>query len=203
MLEAILGSSARAELFRLLFDGENRERYLRDLAKETPVQVSALQKELKHLETVELLTSRIDGNRVYYRANREHPLYLDINSMVEKTVGVVAILKQALVHPKIQCAFIFGSFARGEERAESDIDIAVVGSISMRTLVELISVPQEKLARPINAKLYSLTDFQSRLRSKHYFLTGILAGEIVPLVGNPNDYRTTTETRVNRTRGQP
>ncbi|MFP5492767.1 MAG: nucleotidyltransferase domain-containing protein, partial [Bacteriovoracia bacterium] len=200
---AILGSSARAELFRLLFDGENRERYLRDLSKDTVVQVSALQKELKHLEALELLMTRIDGNRVYYRANREHPLYLDINSLVEKTVGVVAILKQALVHPKIQCAFIFGSFARGEERAESDIDIAVVGSITMRTLVELISVPQEKLARPINAKLYSLPDFQSRLRSKHYFLTGILAGEIVPLVGNPNDYRTTTETRVNRTRGQP
>ena len=189
MLEAILGSNARAELFRLLFDGENRERYLRDLAKETPVQVSALQKELKHLEALELLTARIDGNRVYYRANREHPLYLDLNSMVEKTVGVVAILKQALVHPKIKVALIFGSIARGEERAESDVDLLIIGDIGLRGLVPLLQVPQEKIGRPINAKVYSVEEFQARLQSEHYFLMRILSKKIIPLIGNFEDYR--------------
>jgi predicted nucleotidyltransferase len=200
MLEAILGSNARAELFRLLFDGENRERYLRDLAKETPVQVSALQKELKHLEALELLTTRIDGNRVYYRANREHPLYLDINSMVEKTVGVVAILKQALVHPKIKVALIFGSIARGEERAESDVDLLIIGDIGLRGLVPLLQVPQEKIGRPINPIVYTLNEYSTRLATKNTFLMRLLERELVPLVGDINDLGRATKKRSTRSR---
>jgi predicted nucleotidyltransferase len=198
MLDSILGSQSRAELFRLLFNGAEKEHYLRELEKETKVHVSALQKELKHLESLDLLTSRLDGNRVYYRANPEHPLYLDIHSIVEKTTGAVAILNQALVHPKIKVALLFGSIARGEERAESDVDLLIIGDIGLRALVPILKVPQMKIDRPINPIVYTTKEFSSRLAAGNPFLTRLLERERVKLVGEIDDIAKTVKKRTSR-----
>lgn len=89
MLAEILSSRVRAELFRLLFGISSEELHMRELARQSGCAIGTIQTELKKLGRLDLVTKRKDGNRLYYRANREHPLFRDIQSLVVKTVGLV------------------------------------------------------------------------------------------------------------------
>lgn len=189
MLSKLLTSNTRAEILRILFDGSREEHYLRDLEKLSHVRINSIQKEVKHLTSLDLLKSRKDGNRIYYSANDDHPLYSDLVSIVEKTVGVVAELKEKLVDPRVKCAFIFGSFAKNKERAGSDIDLVVIGDLGMRALTKMISGVQEKVGREINPHVFTEEEFTKRIKEKDHFITSILKEEIKPLIGSVDEYR--------------
>jgi predicted nucleotidyltransferase len=189
MLAEILTSHTRAELMRILFDGTGEEHYLREIEKLTNVGLNSLQKEVKHLTSIDLIKARKDGNRIYYCANKEHPLYLDLLSIVEKTVGVVSLLRQHLEDPRIQCAFIFGSIAKDKEKARSDIDLVLIGKIGMREVSKLLSGIQELIGREINPHIYTVETFKNKLVEKDHFLTSILQQKIKPIIGDVDDYR--------------
>lgn len=189
MLAELFTSNARAEVMRILFDGEAKEHYLREIEKNTDIQISSLQKEVRHLISIDLIKARKDGNRIYYKANVEHPIYTDLVSIVEKTVGVISLLKKSLADSKIECAFLFGSMAKNKEKATSDIDLIVIGEIGMRTLTKLLSGLQEKLGREINPHIFTKDEFKKRNKSKEHFITSVLKEEIKPIIGDVNDYR--------------
>src|SRR5689334_19524622 len=103
-LAAIIGSKSRAEVFRLLFEQPGKELYLRELHRKSGLSIRPIQQELSNLQETGLVKIRKDGNRVYYSANSEHPLFPEIRSLVEKTTGVRALLQEALSDPGIQFA---------------------------------------------------------------------------------------------------
>ena len=189
MLAELFTSNARAEVMRILFNGKAKEHYLREIEKNTDIQISSLQKEVKHLISIDLVKARKDGNRIYFKANIEHPIYSDLVSIVEKTVGVVSLLKERLVDSKIECAFLFGSMAKNKEKASSDIDLIVIGDLGMRTLTKLLSGLQEKLGREINPHIFTRTEFKKRIKSKDHFITSVLKEEIKTIIGDINEYR--------------
>jgi predicted nucleotidyltransferase len=189
MLSELFTSDTRAEVMKILFDGKEKEFYLREIEKTTHVQISSLQKEVKHLLTIDLIKARKDGNRIYYKANIEHPIYSDLVSIVEKTVGIIALIKEKLNDPKIECAFLFGSVAKSKEKATSDIDIIIIGELGMRVVTKLLSGLQEKLGREINPHIYTKEEFKKRIKSKDHFIASVLKEEIKPLIGNVDEYR--------------
>lgn len=189
MLSELLTSNTRAEVMRILFNGLGEEHYLRDLEKLSHVKVNSLQKEVKHLSSLGLLKARKDGNRIYYSANTEHPLYPDLVSIVEKTVGVLFKLKKSLSDPKIKCAFIFGSFAKGKEKAGSDIDLIIIGDIGMRGVSKLLSGIQEKIGREINPHVFTEEEFQKRIKDKEHFISSVMKEDIKVITGSVDEYR--------------
>lgn len=191
MLEKLLTSQSRSEIMRLLFDGQEHEFYLRELEKLMGTAISSVQKEVKHLSDLDLIKSRRDGNRLYYKANTNHPIYSELVSIVEKTVGISALLKEVLERPQIECAFIFGSVAKNKEKAASDIDLVVIGDIGMRTLSKMLAPIQEKVGREINPHIYTAREFKKRVSEKEHFISAILKGTIKPLIGDIDDYRST------------
>jgi len=121
-LTDIVSSRRKAEILRLLFGLEPKEYHLRDLARRSQLALRTVQLELVRLVSVGLVTTRRDGNRVYYQANRENPLYADLRNIVLKTTGLVSILGERLKSPGIELAFVFGSVATGLAKPESDVD---------------------------------------------------------------------------------
>jgi len=83
---------------------------------------------------MELVKAQGEGNRLYYRANKEHPLYPDIRNMVLETSGMVEVLRPVLDQEGVKIAFVFGSFAPNQEGAASDVDLMVIGDVSLRAL---------------------------------------------------------------------
>ena len=126
-LSKLLSSGARAELFRLLFGLNRQELHVRDLGRQAGFSVSTVRQELKNLESLGLVQTRVSGNRTYYRGNTAHPLYQEIRSLVLKTSGLADVIHKALGTESIRVAFVFGSLASGSETSESDIDLLVIG----------------------------------------------------------------------------
>ena len=189
VLPEILSSRIRAAIFRLLFGSDSLELYMRDLERRSGFSIGAIQAELKKLLRLELLKKRKDGNRIYFQANRQHPLYSDIRNLVLKTDGLVDAIKNALIcSDDIKYAFIFGSFARNEETASSDIDLMVVGNLGLRQLAGMLSSIAGNLNREINPHCMSENEFIQRKNSGDPFIDRIFEEAKIFMIGDKNDF---------------
>src|SRR5665811_1344406 len=152
ILGELLSSKIRAEIFRNLFGiASDSALYMRELERRTGFAIGTVQTELKKLQRLDIISSVKDGNRVYYRANNAHPLYPEIRALVLKTSGLADVIVNALGNETdIRVAFVFGSFARQEEKAGSDVDLMVVGDIGLRKLTGLLMDVSGKIGREIN-----------------------------------------------------
>jgi predicted nucleotidyltransferase len=187
-LVRLLSSRVKAEVFRLLFGVDTRELHVREIARRAQLTDSTVRQELKRLAALHLVAERRDGNRAYYRADTRSPLYADIRNIVLKTSGLVDVLRKSLEkRSEIRLAFVFGSVASGVEKPGSDIDLMVVGSASLRSLSSWLADAAEVVGREINPHVFSPQEFARRRRSKDHFLTSVLAGPRLFVVGTEND----------------
>lgn len=185
ILAQLLSSQVRAEIFRLLFSGKKSSIHLRDLQRKSQLSIGTIQKEIAHLKDLDLVTSERDGNRLYYTANFNHPLYKDICGLVEKTSGVSEKIKEILSAIKgIECAFIFGSFAKGEEKSHSDIDLIIIGEVGLRTLSSKLKVLTEQTEREINPHIYSLKSWKEKLKKNDHFIKSVMGEKKIFLIGD-------------------
>jgi len=188
-LPEILSSRARAEIFRLLFSGTGEEFHVREMERRSGLNESTVRQELRKLVRLDLVQSRRDSNRVYYRAKTENPLYPEIRNLVLKTSGLADVLKSALADKRIRVAFVFGSIASGEEKTGSDVDLMVIGRLGLRDLSGLLSGVEEKIGREVNPHVMSEKEFRSRLKAKEHFMSSVLKGPKILLIGSENDLK--------------
>lgn len=128
-----------------------------------------------------------DGNRLYYTANSDHPLYREICALVDKTSGIIERLKKVLDSVNgIECVFVFGSFAKGEEKSHSDIDLIIIGDVGMRTLSSKFKELTEQTEREINPHIYSLKSWKDKLKKKDHFIKSVLNNEKIFIIGDQN-----------------
>jgi DNA-binding transcriptional ArsR family regulator len=188
ILAEILSSKVRAEILRLLFGTKKSELHMREMARQAGCAIGTMQNELARLHRLDLVVPRKDGNRTYYRANSNHPLYSDLHGLVLKTVGLVDILRRALEKsPDIKLAFVFGSIARQEETAASDIDLLVIGKLGLRGVTGLLVGVAEQTGREINPHVMSLEDFKARHAASNHFITQIMAAHKIFIIGDQDE----------------
>ncbi|MCK4508829.1 MAG: nucleotidyltransferase domain-containing protein [Desulfuromonadales bacterium] len=143
---------------------------------------------MKKLSRLELVTNRRDGNRLYYRANREHPLYPDICSMVDKTVGLVGLLNSAVAELQgIDSAFLFGSIAKGKEGARSDVDLMIIGAIGLRPLSVKLADVSKVIVREINPHVLSAVEFCKRVQRNEHFVMNVMKSPKIFIKGGEDD----------------
>ena len=189
ILEGLLGSRSRAEVIRLLFERPERELYLREIFRLSGLSIRPIQEELSHLHDLGLLQVRKDGNRLYYTANSQNPLFPELKSLVEKTSGYRALLTRALKDPEIDAAFVFGSIAAGNAKSTSDLDLFVVGTIGLRKLTKLLSGLSERLGREINPHVLLPAELEKRRKAKDHFVSSVMASKKVFLIGDENELK--------------
>ena len=190
ILAQILSSKVRAEMFRLLFGLSDQPLHMRELARRSGFAIGTIQTEMKKLVGLDLVERRKDGNRVYYQANKNHPLYGDIQQLVFKTSGVVDMFKQALGDQEvIQVAFLFGSAATGKLAAESDVDLLVIGEIGLRKVLSLLTGVSDRIGRELNPIVMSIREFRKRVADQEHFITAVLDGPKHFIVGTADDLK--------------
>jgi len=151
----------------------------------------AIQRELEQLARAGLITRSRLGNQVFYQANAANPVFSEIRSLIAKTVGLSDTLRAALepISSDIRIAFVYGSVARQQENASSDIDLIVVGSATLDEILAKLSKAQAKLRREINPTTYSVREFKAKIAAANHFLTSVLQGEKLFLIGSEDDLR--------------
>jgi predicted nucleotidyltransferase len=134
----LLFGQTRGRILATLYDKPEVAFFVRQLARHIDMSVGTVQRELATLTAAGLLLREERENQVFYRANRAHPIFAELHSLLAKTAGVFHMLREALAPfvEMIEFAVVYGSFARGEEKAESDIDLMVVGEITLDDLLK-------------------------------------------------------------------
>ncbi len=178
----------KAEVFRLLFGRSENSLHLREIERQSGLALGTVRQELEQLTSLGLVEKRADGNRRLYSANRHHPLYVDIRNLVLKTSGLAEALRAALEEESaIRAAFVFGSVARGEEQADSDVDLMVIGTVTLRQITRRLSGIAGKVGREINPHVFSLEEFRRRLEKEDHFLSTVMKNPKLFLIGNGHE----------------
>jgi predicted nucleotidyltransferase len=189
ILSEILSSRARAEFFSLLFGIDANELHLRDIQRKSGLAIGTIRQEAAKLERLGLVLKRQDGNRTYYSANRQNPLFGTIHDFVMKTTGLGEMLRHALSVEGVVYAFVFGSVAAGTQNAESDIDLFVIGEIRLRALSKLLKEPTLKTGREINPHSMTVEEFERRMKEKEHFVSSVMESPKLMIIGSEDDLR--------------
>jgi predicted nucleotidyltransferase len=177
----------RGEILRLLFGETGKELHLRDLARLAGVTPAAIQRELARLVDADLLISRRDGNRLYFRSNHTHPLFPELRGLVVKTSGVAAAIRQALQGVDgVELAFLFGSTATGTDTPSSDIDLLAIGSAGLRGITPALRPLADTLGREINPHCLTPAEWWDKLNRGDAFVSRLNVEPKLWLKGSPD-----------------
>lgn len=163
--------------------------YLSELAEFLHTRPSSLQRELRSLQQSGILQQRKDGRRMYFKAETRSPIFRELRGIFEKTAGLIPTLQAALqpFAEKIVCAFVYGSIARGEEGATSDVDLMVIGSAGLADLASSLRKVEKRLGREVNVTHYSVDEFRKKVAKGDHFLTTVLRSQLQFVKGEQRD----------------
>ena len=181
---AIFGKTRRAVL-ALFFSHPEQAFYLRQITRIAGVGQGAVQRELKRLSESGIIAKSMRGKQTYYQANQDCPIYSELLGLMAKTAGLAEVLREALLPLKerIEFAFIYGSQASGSISAQSDVDLMVMGDVDEMALHRTITEAEKQISRPVNYTLLDREEFSRRRKEKGGFLSRVLKGEKILLLG--------------------
>jgi len=184
-----LFSETRQNLLAALVLHPDRWWYASDLARHLDVSPSTIQRDLCAFTEAGILERRTEGRQVYYRPNSACSILSELQSLLLKTAGLVDVLYDALEphRKKINVAFVYGSLVRGDDVAESDADVMVIGNVKPSSLTENLREAEKKLARPVNASVYSRREFARKLTEQNHFIRTVSDAEKLFLIGDADD----------------
>lgn len=181
-----LFSRTQQRVLGILFGEPERSFFASEIFQRAGTGRGTVQRELERLLASGLVTVRQIGNQKHYQANAASPVFHELRSIVRKTTGLADPIAAALrpLRKKIDLALIYGSVARGEERAGSDVDLLVVSDhLLLEDLLSALGKAERQVGRTIHPALYTRTEFSSR-RKGSAFVRKVLAGPVIPLIGS-------------------
>jgi len=161
---------------------QGAESYVNDLARTLHLDSGNLTRKLLELEETGILKSRWQGKQRYYSLNTQFPLINEYRTIILKTVGFEQTLKTALKKiPLIKSALIFGSYAKDQMDAHSDIDLLVIGDHGTLELQRTIAQVQKKVQREINVVNMSPQEYNDKKKNDP-LLRSIRSGKQIELI---------------------
>jgi uncharacterized protein len=187
----LLFGQTRGRVLALLYGMPDQTFFVRQIAREIGTSVGNVQRELETLSEVGLLNRTTIGRQVFYQANSRHPAFGDVRSLIAKTSGIFHQLRSALatLASQIVFALVYGSIARGDEDAGSDVDLMIVGNVTLDDVLAQLTSVENAIGRPINPTVYSLKEFKAKVKDGNHFLTSVLHGKKVLLIGDEDELR--------------
>jgi predicted nucleotidyltransferase len=185
-----LFSKTQQRVLGLLFGQPDRSFYATEMIGLVGAGSGAVQRELARLEQSGLVTVRRLGTQKHYQPNPDSPLFAELCAIARKTVGLAEPLREALapLARKIAAAFVYGSIAKRQDTAASDIDLMVVSdTLTYADIFGVLEPVQVRLGRTVNPTVYSRKELAQRLKKRNAFVTRVFAQPKVWVIGSEND----------------
>ncbi len=130
------------------------------------------------------------GKQHYYSINRNNPIFNELQNIFIKTIGVENVIENSLLKFKdlIKFAFIYGSIAKGDLNADSDVDLMIIGDISGRKISGAMINAGNELNREVNFNIISFDEFLTRLKSNDHFINSIYRESKLFILGDQNEF---------------
>ncbi len=187
-----LYTTTQQKVLGLLYTQPEKSFYTKEILRLTGMGVATIKRELDRMVAAGILTLTKIGNQHHYQANSECPIYGELLSIVRKTFGIADVVQNALIPIKdsIAYAFVYGSIAKGTDKAKSDIDLMLIGNnLNYGDVMDLLIPVEGKLGRPINPTIYSVRDFRKKLDQENVFLTRVMKQKKIIVMGSEDDIR--------------
>jgi uncharacterized protein len=187
--EAGLFGRTRSSLLAVLYGHADESFHLRQLVRTIGGGHGALQRELSHLTNLGLIVRTARGNQILYQANSQSPVFSEMRGLIAKTLGIHDVIRSALatLGTKVEVAFVYGSVARYQERAHSDVDLMILGEASFGEVISALAPVQKTIGREISPTVFPVAEFRSKLKAGNHFLKSIMSGKNLFVIGTRND----------------
>jgi predicted nucleotidyltransferase len=186
----VLFPKTRRAILAATFGQPERRWYMRELARHLGVAPSSLQHELASLVQGGILRESREGKHVYFQPATDLPFFEDLHGLIIKTAGLADVIRGALdsLADRIQWAFIYGSIARSEEHAASDVDLLILGEVNLTQVAGPLRRAEESLGRAVNPIVYTADQFAQKVHAKHHFAAGVLRSKKLFLIGDAREF---------------
>jgi len=191
-LSDALFSGTQQRVLGLLFGNPGRSYYARELIRLAASGAGAVQRELERLGESGLVASRRVGNQKHYQANPSSPVFDELCAIARKTFALADPLREALkpLASRIEAAFVYGSVAKREDTAASDIDLMVIADkLSYGELLAALEPLGEVIGRRVNPTAMSRREWTKRLQGRSAFASRVMAQPKIWLIGSADDLR--------------
>lgn len=188
--DALFGR-VRRQILSLLFTHADESYYVRQIGRIVGGGIGAVHREVNNLVDAGLVMRTAKGRQIYYQANKKSPVFADLRGLVVKTSGIADVLRDALapLADRIEVAFIYGSIARGSEKAGSDIDVMVIGEATFGEVVSTLLPSQDQLGREVNPSVFSMKEMRTRVAENDHFIGAVLREPRIVLIGTEDELR--------------
>lgn len=189
-LADVLFSKVQQRVLGLLYSQPDADFYTNEIIRYADSGSGAVQRELVKLTASGLLMVKKIGNQKRYQANRATPFFAELRGIIIKTFGLADILREALkpFMSRIKVAFIYGSIAKHEETATSDIDLMLIGKdLTYADVFELLEKAESQLGRKINPTFYSPSDWSRKYNEDNHFITKVVKQPKIYLIGTEDE----------------
>lgn len=185
-----LFSRTQQRVLGLLFGQSNRSFFATEIIALAGAGSGAVQRELARLEQSGLVTARRIGRQKHYQANAASPVFAELRGLVLKSCGLADVLRAALapLSARIQAAFVFGSLAKGQDTAASDIDLMLVSdSLGYPDVFAVLEEAGTRLGRAVNPTIYTPQELARRKEEGNAFVTRVWEQPKIWLIGEADD----------------
>jgi predicted nucleotidyltransferase len=182
-----LFTATQQKVLGLLYGKPDRSFYTNEIARSAQVGKGSVTRELDRLTRAGVLKVSSQGNQTHYQANPDCVIYPELIALVRKTFGLAEELRAALspLADDIAWGFIYGSLAKNEARAGSDVDVMLIGKdLHYSDIMQLLLPVEAKLGRTINPTLYTTADWQTKHADGNSFVQRVAEQEKINLVGS-------------------
>lgn len=188
-LSDIITSKVRIKIIELMLRAPGEMYHVRGIVKEIKEEINAVRRELTKLEAEGILKKEPRGNRIYFWANDNYPMFGELLSMVAKTTGLgsqIIAAKSRL--GKISFVMFSGRFARYKPRKHpDDLDVLIVGELALPELATIIRAEESRRNHEINYTVMTRDEFEFRKKRRDPFLLGILFLSRIMIIGDEDD----------------
>ena len=191
MVEALF-TGTQQRVLGLLFGQPARSFYATELIGLAGVGSGGVQRELARLTRSGLVTVRALGNQKHYQANPDSPLFHELCGIAQKTTGLADPIRFALrgMESKIRAAFVYGSVAKQQDTAASDIDLMLISdTLTYADVYSALEATSGQLGRSVNPTIMSTKDLAKRIKGDNAFVTRVLSQPKIWLIGGEDDLR--------------
>jgi len=174
----------------LLFGQPDRRFQSAELIRLAESGTGAVHRQLSRLAEAGWVTALRMGNQKHYQANRASPAFTELRGLIVKTVGVVEPLRRALTAKsgELRAAFVYGSVAKGNDKAGSDIDLMVISDrLGYQDVFDALQSAEGVLARPVNPNVMSLAEWRAKRAKRDSFAARIAAQPRLFVIGSDDD----------------
>ena len=185
-----LFAKVQQRVLAVLFSNPRRTFYANEVIGLARSGTGAVQRELARLEASGLVTATRVGKQKHYQANAASPVFDELRALVLKTFALADVLRAALapVSKSIRAAFVYGSIAKGQDTATSDIDLMVVSNrLTYADLFGILEEASAQLGRKVAPTIYSPKELSKRIKQDNSFVTRVLSQPKLWLIGDESD----------------